>query len=107
MLIVFFVLTTSFAVSGIPVDLPSGSGSPVEKTPFVITVERNGAVFLDGERMTAEEAAQALSGQADGRPVVVEADRDSAYGRVVEVLDFLKRNGIERLDLAVEDVTVP
>jgi biopolymer transport protein ExbD len=36
--------------------------------------------------------------------VLIKADKESAYGVVVELLDALGKVGVNHLDLAVEDV---
>ncbi|HAA47112.1 MAG TPA: biopolymer transporter ExbD [Synergistaceae bacterium] len=104
MLIVFFVLTTSFIASGIRVDLPAAKGSPVEGSPLVITITKEGNVFFEGSRMSPNDIASALEHAVGDRLVLIKADKESAYGVVVELLDALGKVGVNHLDLAVEDV---
>ncbi len=107
MLIVFFVLTTSFASSRIPVDLPAGSGGPAEGSFSVITVTKQGDVLYEGKTTTPEEAASALAARGSGQRILLRADREAVYGKIVEVLDALRKAGLGDIDLAVEDNPVP
>ncbi|MFP4481436.1 MAG: ExbD/TolR family protein [Thermovirgaceae bacterium] len=107
MLIVFFVLTTSFAASSISVDLPSGTGGPVEGAVRVITVTRQGEVFYEEKRVTPSKVAAILAEEAKEKRILIRSDREAAYGNIVEVLDALGKAGLTNIDLAVEDVSVP
>jgi len=107
MLIVFFVLTTSFSASGISVDLPAGTGGPVENSPHVITVTKQGQVFYEEKSLTPDEAAKILAAKGEERRILIRADEEAAYGKVVEVLDALGKVGLGHVDLAVEDNPVP
>jgi biopolymer transport protein ExbD len=104
MLIVFFVLTTSFITSGIRVDLPAAKGGRVESSPLVITITKEGNVFFEGSRMSPNDIASALEHVANDRLVLIKADKESAYGVVVELINALGKVGVNHLDLAVEDV---
>ena len=107
MLIVFFVLTTSFIASGIRVDLPAAKGSPVEGPSLVITITKEGNVFFEGSRMSPNDIASALEHAVGDRLVLIKADKESAYGVLVELIDALGKVGVNHLDLAVEDVRTP
>jgi len=39
------------------------------------------------------------------RPVIVRADKDVVFNRVVQVLDVAKNAGVERLGIAIEEKT--
>jgi biopolymer transport protein ExbD len=107
MLIVFFVLTTSFAASTIPVDLPFGTGGPVETGRHVITVTKEGEVFYEERKMTLTEVAGILSQEAQGERILIRADKGAAYGDVVAVLGVLGKAGLGQIGLAVEDGPAP
>src|SRR6056297_1799342 len=47
-LIIFFVLTTSFIRNQVNVDLPGGTGSPVKGKPAVIAVTEEGRYMIKG-----------------------------------------------------------
>ncbi|MGC9371816.1 MAG: ExbD/TolR family protein [Thermovirgaceae bacterium] len=107
MLIVFFVLTTSFAASSISVDLPAGTGGQVEGSFSVITVTKQGEVLYEGKNLTPEEAAKTLAAKSGEQRILIRADGEAAYGKIIEVLDALGNVGLGHIDLAVEDNPVP
>lgn len=107
-LIIFFVVTTTFATSGgIDVSLPKASTErPLEKTEklFVI-VNRDGKVFVEGERMSPARLRERFDAvKAGGKDVVIiiQADRDTQHGRVVAIMDMAQEAGLSRMAIAVE-----
>jgi len=53
MLIIFFVLMSSFIHGKLDVDLPSGRGKPFDSGhEIVLTVEKNGRIFWAGKSIT-------------------------------------------------------
>ena len=86
MLIIFFVLTTSFVQGALNVDLPIGSpsGSSSGKQ-VVLTVERDSSLLWAGERISsgdlASRVAKAVAGSED---ILVAGDRAARYGDVSE-----------------------
>lgn len=107
MLIVFFVLTTSFATSSIPVDLPAAGGETLQGKVRVITVTKQGEIFYEGDTRTPTGVAEILAREDTEQGILIRADREAAYGDIVEVLDALGEAGLGHVDLAVEDISVP
>ena len=100
--ILFFVLTTSFTQRHVPVDLPSGRGEAGASQGIVITVDRNGTIFVDGVPVTA----QALADSSDlahppRQAVFVKGDANVPYGTVAGVLDLLRQRGISSAGLVL------
>jgi len=100
-ILIFLVLSTSFMVpTSLKLNLPEsrtgqaaarGAGSPVE-----IEVSASGELRLSGEPVepgALESRLKALDIKP-GRAVLLAADRDAAHGRVVEVMDHLRRAGV-------------
>lgn len=101
MLIIFFVLTTSFVQGAIDLTLPSGSPSAVPGNPVVLSVRKDGTLFWSKERISREElstyVAKIVSKSGD---IMIAADRDVKYGIVAELMDELQRLGVRELSLA-------
>ena len=101
MLIIFFVLTTSFVQGAIDLTLPSGSPSAVPGNPVVLSVRKDGTLFWSKERISREElstyVAKIVSKSGD---IMITADRDVKYGIVAELMDELQRLGVRELSLA-------
>ena len=104
MLIIFFVLTTAFVQGGVTVDLPTGDPPPMtEKNPIVLTVTKGGEFLWAGEKISRDRVAPlALAARAKSEDILVAGDRDARYGDVAELLDELRRAGVENVGIAFE-----
>ena len=101
-LIVFFLMTTTFIISsGIKVDLPPGGVvQPTQDNDAIIVITQDGALFYQDERLDVPALRAALVRAQQQRPgvrVVIKADKHVQHGQVVEVMDLAKTVGIERL----------
>jgi biopolymer transport protein ExbD len=108
LLLIFFMTTTSFLKSerGLPVELPSASrGSAAKPAPEVILTGAGQIRFGGRNNLTGLQLEQALKTQFAGTPsaVSLRADRNARHGRVVEVMDAIKRAGATRLSVAVKE----
>ncbi len=109
-----FLLMVSFVYAAmsmtvhraLPVDLPGASGAAVQRDDHIaVTVDRSGAIFLDGRAVAPEELAAEVKARLARTPdlkVSLDADRGAAYGEAVRVLDVLRRAGAERVRLSVQ-----
>ena len=103
LLVIFFMLTSSLTRHNVvPLDLPRAS-STVRDTPEIptVSVDQAGTVYLDGATVDIMELETRLRPLADasGGVVALRADEQGNYGRVVEVMDAIHREGGERLAL--------
>ncbi len=100
LLLIFFMVSTTFTVQpGLQVELP-GAGGEVEMAPErdVISISHEGQIYLNGESIRLAD----LIGQLDGdeRIVVVRADRRARHGLIVSVLDSVRKAGVSRVNLS-------
>ena len=105
MLVIFFVLTTTFGLApGIKIDLPQGgSEQQANDGDAVILITKEGAVYYQDERVSLEALQTTLHQrhqQQSGLRVVIKADTQAQHGRVVAVMDTAKAVGIARLAIA-------
>jgi biopolymer transport protein ExbD len=111
-LVLFLTVTTTFATSGgINVSLPQASSQrPLEKADkLFVVINKQGDAFIEGEKLTNNELAErfkALGQKASDAVVVLQADRDTLHGRVVEVMDLAELAGLKRLAIAAEQKPV-
>ncbi len=102
MLIIFFVLTATFIQGKLDVDLPSGEGEASEmKNTLTLTVEKDGAIFWNGLRITREELPELARGAGD-KDILIAGDKNAPYGRVAEVLSILRKVGVTSAGLLME-----
>lgn len=94
--------------SRIMIKLPQADiRTPVDqKEPIVININSKNEVFLGNKQKSLRELKkdlQSLIAFNKTRPVIVRADKDVIFDRVVQVLDVAKNAGVERLGIAIEE----
>lgn len=110
-LIIFMVTATSIVKAQIGVDLPrAASGKSEMKTTLTFKVTDKGEYLYDTKPVTIEQIAQEVRAQKaadkDARAVIA-ADKGVEYGKVVELIDTVKLNGIEKFALNIERKAKP
>ena len=106
LLLITFIITFPLIEQGIPVRLPKGKSSELDQSnTFSITVNQKGELFLD-EVPTGEDALAAeLKAKAEADPdvtILVRADEQIAYGKVVSVLRLMHDANITRMALVTD-----
>ena len=108
LLLVFFIYAMlSMAVHhALPVALPLSSTAPLDKqVTLSVTVDRQGAVFVDELPVSMEKLAEVLQARArlaEEPGVLLFADNQITYQTLYNVIDQIKMAGIERLSLECE-----
>lgn len=102
-LLVIFMVTAPMLHRGIDITLPrSQSNTVVPMERLVITIEPDKRVYLDKDLVTLLDLRKRLDEAKALNPLVsvyLRADRHVPYGRIVQVMDEVKRVGIERLGM--------
>src|SRR5688572_16778790 len=104
-LLIVFILIAPVVDQGFTLDLPiAGDGAIDAGDALNLVVAPDGRVHLaervytlDELLVHARQVAEAKQGKVD---VVILADRDLAYGKVVAVMDVMRQAGLPRLSLA-------
>ena len=106
LLLVIFMITAPMMQGGVDVVLPKGEARPLEpKSGLVVTVDRQGNVFVDNDRMSFDEfraSFKALAEQRAKRGVYLRADASVSYGVVVRVLGVMVQAGTTGVGMIVE-----
>jgi biopolymer transport protein TolR len=106
LLIIFMVTATYIAKEAIEVDLPrAASGGETVAPTLAFVLDRDGKLFVDGAPATAASARDAVRAALAKSPearALISADRAVSHGRVVEVIDLAKREGLTRFAIDVE-----
>ncbi|HWX77617.1 MAG TPA: protein TolR [Candidatus Acidoferrales bacterium] len=103
-LLVIFMVTAPIIQQGVQVNLPQAKGGAIPGTEelLVVTIAKNGKVYLNDNVMSLEELGQKLRAikklQAD-KQVYLRADQDVRYGIVMKTIAEIKQAGIERLGM--------
>ena len=101
-------LLTVMIEQGIDVNLPTAEPRRIDVADVLtITVAENERVYLENQRVTIEELRDRLGNihtAQEDVAVLVKADSELKYGKVVEVLDTVRGVGISRLAMATKPV---
>jgi biopolymer transport protein ExbD len=92
-------------VDEFPVSMPKSAGDLEQSTILAVQIDKHGAVSLNRSAMSDDAAIDAyvrkeLSRDPEVR-AIIEADRSAPYGRVIELIDTLKKAGVTKYSLAV------
>jgi biopolymer transport protein TolR len=107
-LLIVFMVAAPMMMVGVPVQLPRTSAARIAQTapPVVVTVARDGRVFLRQEEVAEAELGPRLralrEAEANDAPVYVRGDRSVAYGEVMRVMGRVSAAGIARVSLIAE-----
>lgn len=105
-ILTFFIMSTLFLSrsEGLPVNLPQASTGEQQQAqrPLVVTIDRQGKLALNQEAiqldaLVAQVRALAITGKQPF--VVINADAAVSHGKVVAVMDRLRR--IEGVQMAI------
>jgi biopolymer transport protein ExbD len=105
-LLIIFMVTASVIVSNsIPVDLPQAATGEEVTSTVVLSIDENGGFHLDGVAMSSEqilrELQRARQQNAETR-AIVSADRRIPHARFVTAVDIVRRAGISRFAIDVD-----
>lgn len=102
------MITSSFAANEkkLPVNVPKASAAvSMEKDNMTVQVTKNGNVFIAGNQVDAksldEQIKKWITSSPD-RPVMVEADEGTNYGKVIKVLDSIRNSGAVNVGLSTK-----
>jgi biopolymer transport protein TolR len=105
-LLIIFIIVAPMIEQGIDITLPTAEPKRIDVADVLsISVAENERVYLEGQRVTMEQLEERLADFHAAREdiaVVVKADTDLKYGKVVEVLDTVRRVGISKLAMATK-----
>ena len=105
-LLIIFMVTARIIVSqGMPMDLPKSASGEALQTVFAVELTADGKTRVDSEPAADDEAIVPLAKKAKGKNkdlrAVIRADKKVEHGRVIHVLDLLRRSGIAKIAFAV------
>ncbi|MBK6686342.1 MAG: biopolymer transporter ExbD [Deltaproteobacteria bacterium] len=106
LLIILMVTSTEIVRASLKVELPkAASGGELVDTTLNIVVTKDGDYYLDGAQVTEEQIVERIKTEQAANTklqAVIAADRGVVYGRVVRVIDLIKKNGVTGFALNIE-----
>jgi len=103
LLFVFFVFTSSFIFQpGIKVNLPKAVTSEVvQEENVVIIITRDDKIYLNDRQILQDELASKLRLMAKEKAsLLIKADSRASLGRIVEIWDMCRAEGVSRVNIA-------
>ncbi|HEY4365833.1 MAG TPA: protein TolR [Steroidobacteraceae bacterium] len=118
-LLIIFMVTAPLLTQGIKVDLPKAGAEPLpedlmrEHKPLILGVDKGGRFYLnlgkDEESPIADSAVvervSAVLRREPKTPVLVKADQNVPYGRVVTGMVLLQQSGAEKVGFITDPAT--
>ena len=109
-LLVILMVTASYVVSrSIPVELPKGASAESVPTTLSISIDKDGAIFLDAQPIADPALRARIREAASADPetrAVIAADGRTTHARVVRVIDLLRQESVTRFAINVEPEVV-
>ena len=107
-LMVFFLFSTLQMIyqKSMPVNLPTASQNQQEAPkPVSITLTADGTVSIGDTAVPIDEVRSRVEQLADKSetPVILRADENVEHGKVVAVMDEVKKAGVAKLAIATEE----
>ena len=109
LLLVTFIITLPAMEMGVSLVLPKAKAEalpPRESTTHTVSIDKDGAAFLDGERHTLPELERklmALVAEDPDVPVLVRGDENRPYGEIAKVVALIHRCRIHRMSIVTQN----
>jgi len=106
-LLIFFIVTASFVKeSGIDIDRPAAATAVrKERGNILVAITPTGQIWIDRRQVDVRAVRaniERLHAENPQGAVVIQADRESKNGLLVEVMDAAKLAGVENISIAAE-----
>ncbi|MCJ7788683.1 MAG: biopolymer transporter ExbD [Candidatus Atribacteria bacterium] len=107
-LLIFFMLTTTFSSleNRVKVNLPTGDFAVVEPSKNItVTITEDNTIYLNGKLIDPLKITESIATELKKEPekiVVLEADKNVLHGKVISVMDLLKKGGADKIAIATK-----
>jgi biopolymer transport protein ExbD len=107
-LLIFFMVTTTFVSfeNRVKVNLPSGDFAAAESSKNItVTITEDNTIYLNGKLIDPLRITESIAAELKKAPekiVVLEADKNVLHGKVISVMDLLKKGGADKIAIATQ-----
>lgn len=108
LILVFFIygVLSMVVQKGIPLDLPQATSSVLNREDYLsISISKEGGIFVNKQPVSLAQLPLILREEklkAPQQKVFIQADKFSYHGRVIKVLDMVRRAGIKQVSFGTE-----
>ncbi|MCX5871185.1 MAG: protein TolR [Deltaproteobacteria bacterium] len=114
-LLIIFMVTAPMMTQGLDVDLPATTANSLsqKETPFVVSIRKEGEVFLDKTSLGKGETSQAMllerlkkiiDEKGKEELIFLSADKDVAYGVVAVTMANIKAAGFAKVGMMTKPI---
>ncbi len=103
LLLVFFMLTSSFIFQpGIKINLPKAVTSEViQKENLIIIITSDNLLYINERVIDQDELISRIKiASQESKPILIKADRKASLGKVVEIWDMCRAEGVDKINIA-------
>jgi biopolymer transport protein ExbD len=107
LLIIFMVMTPFLVKEQIKINLPKtrSVNTPVDnkQKPVQVNIASSGAIYVNGEAVEEDQIVESIKrhlSDPESQPVVIAADKDVAFEKVVAAMDAAKLCGAKKLGIS-------
>lgn len=109
-LLVIFIVTAPLLSHSVVIDLPKARSAPITEEPQVVTLsmDNQGLLFWNGERLAESELEPRLQGAAQQQPqpeLRLRADQATPYQHLATVMSAAARAGLRRVGFVTDPST--
>jgi len=108
LLLIFFMVSTAFVdfPRRLEIQLPTSKSSNENETQKNLEIEitRQKKIYLNGKKVTLTELEKKLESEENptGKKALIRADKELAYGKVIQVMGLLQSAKITDISVAVK-----
>jgi len=108
LLLIFFMLTTTFLnlESRIKVNLPTGDFATAQPSENItVTITENNTIYFNGKLINPLKITENVATELKNDPeklVILEADKNVLHGKVIRVMDLIKKGGANVIAIATK-----
>jgi biopolymer transport protein ExbD len=102
------MVTTTFVSfeNRVKVNLPSGDFAAAEPSKNItVTITEDNTIYLNGKLIDPLRITESIAAELKKAPekiVVLEADKNVLHGKVISVMDLLKKGGADKIAIATQ-----
>ena len=106
-LLIIFMVTAPMMTQGLDVDLPETTAKSLRQNedPLIVTLDKTGKITLGkievGEALLRQQLEKLFAENSE-QPIFLKADKNVAYGVVVNIMAEIKAAGFEKLGMITE-----
>ena len=105
-LLIIFMITAPLLYRGIDINLPRSAANTIKPDErVVVSVTKDRKIYVDKDEVAVDHLESTLKRFHDRNPdvtIYLRADRSIAYGIVVQIMDAVKKVGIDKLGMVTE-----